>query len=113
MAPVSTGEEADGEGPTAATDPDHHGACAPYYYPSCVDGRIPAGEKFAGDFGPRAGSDLCPIRDIDDYEVYFSFAMSSRTAEDIAGYDEVSRKEKHLAIHSEPSNAERCGGFEE
>ena len=33
-----------------------------------------------------------PIRDIDDYEVYFSFAMSSRTAEDIAGYDEVSRK---------------------
>jgi hypothetical protein len=28
------------------------------------------------------------LRDIDDYEVYFAFSMSSRTADDVSGYDE-------------------------
>lgn len=68
-------------------------ACEPYYYPSLVDGAIPAGQKHGGDFGPRANAaaaspGIGKLRDIDDYEVYFAFSMSSRTADDVGGFDE-------------------------
>eukprot|EP01052_Picozoa_sp_SAG31_P003426 SAG31_NODE_132_length_23398_cov_14.557620_5_plen_341_part_00 len=65
---------ADGAVHSTTVIPDEHGVCEPYRYPSCVD----------MDFGPRTSG----LREIDDYEMYFAFSMSSRTAQDIAGYDE-------------------------
>lgn len=76
--------------PEAEFDGDSSSAaCEAYYYPSLVDGTIPAGQEHGGDFGPRAeAASLGKLRDIDDYEVYFAFSMSSRTADDVSGYDE-------------------------
>lgn len=75
--------------PEPEPDANSSSACDPYYYPSLVDGTIPAGQKHGGDFGPRAeAASLGKLRDIDDYEVYFAFSMSSRIADDVGAYDE-------------------------
>lgn len=82
------GAEAEPE-PEAATGEDFGGASEVYYYPNAVDCRIPAGEKHGGNFGTRvSNAALAKLRDIDDYEVYFAFSMSSRTADDIGGWTE-------------------------
>jgi hypothetical protein len=53
--------------------------------------QVKSGDK-RGNFGPRSNDEsLNALRDIDDYEVYFSFGLSSRTAMDKDAYTEVRR----------------------